>query len=471
MKPIYINDEPRYSNRLSDIADKSLFLIFVFSGAAFIVLCKLLRTPVYYIYIVPVCLMVIYAIFCYRSPYFKLRLDKAGDNLYYIGFLYTLSSLGVSLYQAATNENNQEAIISNFGIALITTFCGVAGRVFFTQLRDTPYEVEQETVSSLNETARKLKGELYATLTDFNIFRTAIIQSTIEWEKEWSTQRQAQLEAVAKVIEENISLINLRNKESSQAIKELTDELNSVKNRLSNIDFSKDMLKKQLEGPINELRIFLKEFSDVFNVRLNEIDRSSNSLIDLVEKEKTYADAISRMETQSVKQINISDKLMAKLNTHMDSFSNFIGQQKEKLEGTAANLYNHVDSLSTTYEKLASQAISKQGELHLSYTEIDQHLSQSKGIFIKAVDQQNQLLQKLIIEDLADYSQHLQNCFKEISNYSSSTHQLAENEKALGNIINEFTDHTQQLIQMSQKSMAVYENTLSGFEKKKRTTT
>ena len=40
-------------------------------------------------------------------------------------------------------------LLLNFGIALVTTIIGVTDKVFFTQLRDTPYEVEQKTVNEL----------------------------------------------------------------------------------------------------------------------------------------------------------------------------------------------------------------------------------------------------------------------------------------------------------------------------------
>ena len=101
----------KYINRVSDVADKWLFLIFFLLGSFSIIALKIADINIYYIYPIPLVLMIIYALWCYHSPYFNLRLDKAGDNIYYLGFLYTLVSLGVSLYISIEQEGGQDAII------------------------------------------------------------------------------------------------------------------------------------------------------------------------------------------------------------------------------------------------------------------------------------------------------------------------------------------------------------------------
>ena len=59
-------------------------------------------------------------------PATKLRLDVAGDNMYYLGFLYTLSSLAVAI-----TISEAEQILANFGVAISSTILGIAARVAF----------------------------------------------------------------------------------------------------------------------------------------------------------------------------------------------------------------------------------------------------------------------------------------------------------------------------------------------------
>src|SRR4051812_33663732 len=102
-----------------------LFLAFVLAGAAYIVWAKLVNIPAAQVTGVPLGLMLLYALVLGLSRYFRLRDDQAGDNLYYLGFLFTLTSLGVSLWQFSASDRG-ESIVTNFGIAIASTILGVA---------------------------------------------------------------------------------------------------------------------------------------------------------------------------------------------------------------------------------------------------------------------------------------------------------------------------------------------------------
>jgi len=444
----------QYVNRLSGFADKWLFGIFVLLGALSIVFLKNFEVSILYTYAVPVGLMVLYSFWCYHSSYFKLRLDKAGDNIYYLGFLYTLVSLGVSLYQTAGTTEGQEEIIANFGVALITTICGVAGRVFFTQIRDTPFEVEQETVSSLTEAARQLKGELNATLSDFSTFRTALRQSVEEWEVEWRAERKYQLETTTEAINENIALVTRGNQEAAAAMRGLTQNLGLVSKKLVNMNFSKDLLREQLAPPVEELHTFLQQFASSFQDKLKNIENSSEALVDFIKKEKSYADAITRMEDHSVKQITMSKNMMVDLTNHLASFGIFIDNEGERLEIQTEAMSKQLGKMANTYEILADQAEEKQEYLAEVNSSIKDHLTNSHDTLMGAISVQNQMLEKVLIEDLAMYAEVVPQRIKEIAESSVTLEELTKNEVSLTKTIHELDDHGQELITASQGNIS-----------------
>src|SRR5271170_7557327 len=87
-----------------DFADSSgigalVFMCFVVAGSAYIIAAKLGGIGRLYVTLVPVLIMLGYALLIWSARGLRLRDDQAGDNLYYMGFLFTLTSLGVSLYQ------------------------------------------------------------------------------------------------------------------------------------------------------------------------------------------------------------------------------------------------------------------------------------------------------------------------------------------------------------------------------------
>lgn len=123
--------------------------------------------------------MVTYALLIGLGRFFRLRDDQSGDNLYYMGFLFTLTSLGVSLYQYSSSGSAEE-IVRNFGVAIASTICGIALRIFFNQMRRDPVEVEQTARLELADASRRVKRELEGTVLELSYFRRSTQQSLEE---------------------------------------------------------------------------------------------------------------------------------------------------------------------------------------------------------------------------------------------------------------------------------------------------
>jgi hypothetical protein len=174
-----MNTPAPFNHSLSPFFGAVLFLAFVLVGATYIVWAKLVGIPAVLVTGIPLALMLLYAIALGMARYFRLRDDQAGDNLYYLGFLYTLTSLGVSLWQFSVNEG-AEGIVTNFGVAIASTILGVALRVVFNQMRQDPVEVERTARLELADAARRVKSELDATSLEFASFRRATQQMSEE---------------------------------------------------------------------------------------------------------------------------------------------------------------------------------------------------------------------------------------------------------------------------------------------------
>lgn len=156
-----------------------VFAIFVAAGCAFIVAAKLFDLPLLAVTLVPVTIMLSYAATAFFVREIRLRDDQTGDNLYYMGFLFTLTSLGVALYQF-NSLGGVESIVRNFGIAITSTIAGIALRVFFNQMRRDPAEVERAARLELADAARRVRRELDGTVLELKQFRRATQQSIRE---------------------------------------------------------------------------------------------------------------------------------------------------------------------------------------------------------------------------------------------------------------------------------------------------
>lgn len=161
---------------LSDVPDQWLFFGCFGLGAVAIWVLKALGIGQYVVTAVPVCLMIAYAAIAIVTKRYKIRADKIGDNIYYLGFLFTLVSLAYALWSFTAAASATETIITNFGIAIITTIFGLAGRVFFNQMREDPVEYEREARYSLAEATRNLKSQIDDISVELSSFKRGLVQ-------------------------------------------------------------------------------------------------------------------------------------------------------------------------------------------------------------------------------------------------------------------------------------------------------
>jgi ElaB/YqjD/DUF883 family membrane-anchored ribosome-binding protein len=153
-----------------------LFFSVVLLGSSYIVFSKLHDFSAIAVTSVPVLTMIGYALILGLARVFHLRDDQSGDNLYYMGFLFTLTSLAVSLYQFNA-EGSAAPIVQNFGIAIASTIAGITLRILFNQMRRDPIEVEATARMELAEASRRVKRELDSTILEFSYFRRMAQQS------------------------------------------------------------------------------------------------------------------------------------------------------------------------------------------------------------------------------------------------------------------------------------------------------
>ena len=193
-------------------------------------------------------LMITYAVFITLVPATRLRLDAAADNMYYLGFLYTLTSLAVALTVDDTDQ-----ILANFGVAISSTLIGIAARVGLNQLRVDPHDIEAASRLELSEATSRIRSEMDDAVLQLSSFRTMNLQVLTEGYEE---------------LQENI--------------KRISDEMYSTLN---------EMIEKT-SIPFNELAEKTSEANKKITSSLDEL-KSSND--DLVQSNRTAVTQIGRV--------------------------------------------------------------------------------------------------------------------------------------------------------------------------------
>jgi chromosome segregation ATPase len=122
---------------------RATFAVFVVLGAAFIFwLTKVAEhqpgSAAHWVLVSAVLgLMVIFGVIVWARSRTGQAADTDGETFYYLGFIYTLLTLVATFTPllSATAKPSTQQVLGLFGLGLITTFLGLAGRVFFLQSR------------------------------------------------------------------------------------------------------------------------------------------------------------------------------------------------------------------------------------------------------------------------------------------------------------------------------------------------
>lgn len=185
------------------LIDRWGFLAFAGLGSLGILAAKYLNALSWTVALGAVGLILLYAVIVNIRGTGKLRADQAGDNCYYLGLIYTLTSLSYAIF-TFDPTNTATTIVQGFGIALASTIAGLILRVFFNQSRVDLFEVEDTARLELADAAAKLKGELSLISLSFKEFSVGLQQSVVEVRdsanesiKETSSKTVAALEVLA----------------------------------------------------------------------------------------------------------------------------------------------------------------------------------------------------------------------------------------------------------------------------------
>ena len=267
----------------------------------------------------PIFSLVFYAAIL-KSGRFQLREDRAADNLYYLGFLFTLTSLGVGLYRYDSEISGVENIISDLGVGLTSTILGLFLRILFLQLRVDPDEVSEDAKEQLS---RAIEG-----------FRADVNNIS-------EVSRQAQT-TLTQQFQENAASYKAIVVELAANTKKLGTQVNTFNNKVSDIEIPRDLLVTKVNeafsafvSVVNDVATKISKASD--NVK-NEFDNLSSKVSSIKIDEKTVMAQVDDQAAAIVKRISNTINALGPLEKLIQSFVSKFEENLDAIERITAKL-------------------------------------------------------------------------------------------------------------------------------------
>jgi signal transduction histidine kinase len=168
-----------HGTRTRESLDKVFLAAAFIAGAVGIVWLKQLDIEPWWAALFAGGVLVSYAFATWFNRNLALEPETIGDNSYYLGFIFTLISLGATLYQmtgTGTEVGILRDVIAGFGVALSSTIIGVFLRVFMMQLRTDVVARDRHARLELNDASREFRLRLAESVAQMKAFSTEAVQ-------------------------------------------------------------------------------------------------------------------------------------------------------------------------------------------------------------------------------------------------------------------------------------------------------
>jgi biopolymer transport protein ExbB/TolQ len=237
---------------------------FVFLGA-FLAGSGVLVVDFYPAYVLPIVVFSYTALLYYSQHYFFISLSEEIKNSpYFLGFLFTLTCLihiflNIRVGENAASSDLMNQIIQQIGTALLTTICGLIGRLLLI----SQDRVENEKNNLWNDTTTELKENAWAyqnsqrnllsLVEDFTTFHRQILDS----EEKVSKKHIA-------VLSETTATLEKLSKDYPERIDSFLSFFSTVQNSVQNfIESTLPTIHSDLtKGTANQLEKHYKQFSE-----------------------------------------------------------------------------------------------------------------------------------------------------------------------------------------------------------------
>ena len=308
------------------------FLVFI-GGAAGILMLKQAGVGQIGVTAVPCSLLLLYAAIVKFLPHFRLREDQAGDNCYYLGFLFTLFSLSLALI-AFVEAGGTEEIVEDFGIALSSTIIGLALRVMFNQMRQDPVDIEREARAELAQAAQRLRASLDQSVVEMNSFSRSTQQSIADGLEELDVKVATVLERSLRRydeatgdwverIERTITTFSMNAEHINSATKQTVHACEALSERIEAIRAPQDLVDRALSPAVTAV---------------------DNILVALREREENEARAYKQLReliegsTRAVTDLDGRMKAVTELLNGLNNLVDTLGTADRRVDALTAGL-------------------------------------------------------------------------------------------------------------------------------------
>jgi hypothetical protein len=213
---------------------------------------------------VPIAMMILYMAVGYHSRGDDVSLERFADSCYYMGFIFTITSIVVSLFDLPNlgSGEGMRNIALRFGAAMVSTVLGMGVRVYLVSFRKDADDAIRDAEDAVLDATRMFITQLDSVMGSLRQFE----QQVTEAAKLTVENVNRQVEALGTQYAQSLNDFYLKlNDENKAAFSALIDEIKLATARLAD---SVDTYSRGIQGNLENIESKVTEFANAVTNRL-----------------------------------------------------------------------------------------------------------------------------------------------------------------------------------------------------------
>lgn len=330
--------------------------------------------------------------------------EKFADSCYYLGFIFTITSIVFSLFDLPQIGERIQDIAVRFGAAMVSTVFGLVVRVYLVSFRPDATDALKNAEDAVLEAAQKFREHLimaYEKLGDFQSQVTSATQTSVEAVKlqveKMAQDHSARMEQVFKelnernqqAVTEGLAEVSAASSRLAQSVDDYADGMkgslqslgdkvdtfgDAVTQRLQTTTFPDDYFARRLAEPLEQLKVASTRVSEQVQAAATGASEATTVL----------AAAIRKLKSKTT-QAEESLDTVVRLTTAQHSLFDTAASQVEQLNKLAELLAEIRAALQASTAAAAANA-SSNAEVQDQVKAIAAAVRSSQGAVVEALD-------------------------------------------------------------------------------------
>ena len=216
-------------------------------------------------FIIPLVLMAAYVVLGLKRQDQEVSDEKFADSCYYLGFIFTISSIILSLFDLPNIGTKMQDIAVRFGAAMVSTVIGLVVRVYLVSFKKDVADALKDAEEAVIDASQQFREHLVIANERLRDFHSAVDVAA----KETIERVNIHLEALSKTHTERLVQFFAEVTEGNQAaFKETVSEVRKATVRLSG---SVDSYSEAMLANIGSIEAKVNSFADAVAGRLQNM--------------------------------------------------------------------------------------------------------------------------------------------------------------------------------------------------------